>query len=82
MGKIRCPHCGSNDCKEREKTFEKVADVAVEFGIQAVKSIFTGGRMDYQKAMNNASSKAAFKSGLNNQIRSYRCKTCGYTWEG
>lgn len=77
MGKIRCPHCGSNDCKEREITLENVADVAVEFGIQTVKSLFTG-KMDYQRALNNSSQRV---NPNNSPKRSYRCKTCGYTWK-
>ena len=76
MGKLRCPHCGSNDCKEREITLEKIADVAAEFGIQAVKSLFTG-KMDYQRALNNSSQRVNPNSMTK---RSYRCKTCGYTW--
>ena len=81
MGKLKCPHCGSKDCKEREITFEKIADVAVEFCIEALKSVFSGGRMNYQRAANNASSNLAFKSGLKNKKRSDRCRTCGYTWD-
>ena len=81
MGNLKCPHCGSKDCKEREITLDKIADVAVEYGIEAIKSVFSGGRMNYQRAANNASTNLAFKSGLKNKKRSYRCRTCGYTWD-
>lgn len=77
MGKIKCPHCGSNDCKVREITLSTIADVGVEFGVQAIKSIFTG-KMDYQRALDNASQRT---NPNNSKKRSYRCKTCGYTWD-
>lgn len=67
MGNLKCPHCGSKDCKEREITLDKIADVAVEYGIEAIKSVFSGGRMNYQRATNNASTNLAFKSGLKNK---------------
>lgn len=85
MSKIRCPRCGSKDCKERLITLEKIADAAIEFGvelgIEAVKSVFTGKKMDYQRAADNYDAKSTFNSGLRNKKKPYRCKTCGYTWE-
>ena len=73
---LKCPHCGSKDCKEREITLDRIAGIAFDFGVQAVKSIFTG-KMDYQRALNN-SSQRAYSS--NTSKRTYHCKTCGYTW--
>lgn len=80
MGNIRCPHCGSKDCKERVITPGKIADMALSFGVEAVKSLFTG-KMNYQEAVNSYNQDAAFKSGLKNKKRSFRCKACGHTWE-
>lgn len=83
MRQIRCPHCGSKDCKERVVTLEKIADVAVEFGTEAIRSFFSGGGMNYQRVANSVSENAAFNSGLNknNKKTPYRCRACGYTWE-
>jgi len=80
MGKLRCPHCGSKDCKERVITFDKVAAYLTNFGEQAAKSFFTGGKMDYQKAYDGAMQDRAWDNAINKK-RAYRCKTCGYTWE-
>ena len=84
MGAIRCPKCGSKDCKERVITPGKIVDAAIdaaiELGIEAVRSIFTG-KMDYQRAADNYDAKSAYNSGLKNKKKPYRCKACGYTWE-
>lgn len=54
-----------------------VAEAAVEFGFQAVKSRFSG-KMDYQKAIDNSVDRLR---PYNTTRSSYRCNTCGYTWE-
>lgn len=80
MGTIRCPHCGSKDCKERVITFDKVAVYLSNFGEQVVKSLFTGRKMDYQQALNGVILDREWNKATNKK-KSYRCKTCGYTWE-
>ena len=77
MGELKCPRCGSKDCKEREITLDNMIDVAVEFGIEAIKGLFSG-RMDYQSALNNSSEKV---NPNNKEKRYYRCRACRYTWE-
>ena len=73
MGKIRCPECGTSDCTVMRITLGRVAEAAIEFGFQAVKSRFTG-KMDYQKAIDNSNQRLTAKN-------SYCCNTCGYAWE-
>lgn len=78
MGKLRCPHCGSKDCKERIITFDKIATVLENFGKQAIKRIFNG-KMDYTAAIHDTSQDLILDNMSNN--KSYRCKNCGYIWD-
>lgn len=78
MGKIRCPRCGSNDCKERIITFDKITAILEGFGKQAIKMIFNG-KMDYNVAIQDTSQNLIIDNMSNK--KPYRCKSCGYTWE-
>ena len=80
MGKPRCPHCGSKDCKERFFTFDKMFVYLNNFGEEAIRSLFSGGKMDYQKALNGTIQDREWNKATNKE-KSYRCKTRGYIWE-
>lgn len=77
MGKLRCPHCGSKDCKECLITFDRIAIVVENFGTQVIKRILNG-KMDYNTAIQDTSRDLTFD---NMDKKTYRCKNCGHTWE-
>lgn len=80
MGKVlRCPRCGSKNVKERVITMDDLIDGAIQAVELGVKRIFTG-RWEWQQTLNDINLDRA-SNIYKNTKKSYRCKSCGNTWE-
>lgn len=80
MGKVlRCPHCGSTDIKERVITMDDFIDGAIRAVELGAKRIFTG-KWEWQETLNDISLDRA-SNPYKNTKKSYRCKSCGNTWD-
>ena len=71
MSTIRCPHCGSCDCKEKQITLDKIGFFAADL----IGDLITGKN----RALDNARNRETYNNATGK--RTYKCRSCGYVWE-
>lgn len=73
---LKCPNCGSKDCKEKIITLEKIGDALLDLGAQGIKYLITG-KYNHMEILENVS-----QINLNtNKKKTYRCKKCWHEWK-
>lgn len=77
MNNIKCPKCGSYDCKEKTITFEKVLDGIFDFGGAILRGMIKGGSTSESIQIGGLRHQA--KGGYNNHC--YKCRNCGHEWK-
>lgn len=77
MSTLKCPKCGSSDCKERSITFEKVMYDVLDIGGAILVGIFKGRSTSESMTMGNLN---RISRGQGN-THEYRCRHCGYEWK-
>lgn len=71
MGNLRCPKCGSIDCKTKEITLDKIGYFAADL----IGDLISGKN----RALDNARRREYYNNGSGK--KTYKCRSCGYVWE-